>query len=110
MNFVQEIGGNPYATKAITIPHDSWKKLSELGCPVNDGTNVAEFAFIRIPNGKQIEISTDLTADAGTGLLLEDKTMLEFQSSIEISKMYLRAIGDADIETTVLLLSATSKI
>jgi len=106
MNIVEETGGIPREVKQITIPHGSWKKLSELGCTLVYGNQIATKAILRIPDGKEIEMHTSATAVAGTGFILNDKFIVELQSSQEINTMLFRAIGGVDIVTSVIILTS----
>ena len=103
MDVVEQIGGVPYSTKRLTIAHDAWNNIGSLGASVNDGTNVASFAFIAVPEGKTIEISSNDALTAGQGLPVYESFILKLESSQEISAIKLRAVGSADFDVTCML-------
>jgi len=107
MSIVENVGGVPYETKVVTFLASAWKRLVELGCTVTNGGKLASQAFIRIPEGKEIELSTDPTLTAGKGVHFNNRMVCHLESSQEISNIYFRAI-DNNVEGTVVLETAQS--
>lgn len=108
MNLVEQTGGIPKATKKVTILSASWKNLSDLGCVMSYDNKNISYAVLRVPEGKQIEMSTDSSAASGDGFMLDDGYVFEMNSSQEINTIYFRALGGEDVDIVVIL--STSQV